>query len=338
MRGPETLPPPMPSALFASSSFNLSKDDPVVTWLLDGDPAIAFQVHRDLFEEDRLDLQKRIPLEGWGKAYLEARHIDGSWGNGFYKPYWTASHYTLLDLKSFAFPPDHPAIAESLDLILRRPRARDGGITASPGDKKSDVCINALFLSYAAYFGVTAKRLEPVVDFLLGERMQDGGFNCMRNRSGARVSSLHSTLSVIEGLSGFLAQRHSYRAEEIRDSLRTARETLLARRLFRSRRSGDIIRADFLKPTFPARWRYTTLRALDTFRADGTPFDPRMQEALTRLAGLRRKDGRWLRSAALPGKTHLELEPPRQPSRWITLIALRILKAYGHAPEKDKTS
>jgi len=324
----------MSSPVLSCHSFCPSRTDPVIEWLLKGDPAIAFQVCRDLFKEDRRDLQRRIPLEGWGRNYLDARNADGSWGEAFYRPKWTSSHYTLLDLKALGFPRDHPLIAESLDLILDRPRTRGRSIVAAIGDKKSDVCINALFLSYAAYFGVETARLEPILDFLLSERMPDGGFNCMRNRSGAKVSSLHSTLSVIEGFSEYLKRGHAYRSEEVGTSLRAATETVLARRLFRSRRGGGIIRDDFLKPTFPARWRYTTLRALDAFQANGTAYDPRMAEALNHLIGRRRPDGRWLRTAALPGKTHVEMEPPRQPSRWVTLIALRILKAYGGCLER----
>ena len=328
----------MPSLAPTHSFQPLSKTHPVMTWLLAGDPVIAFQTHRDLLGEDRPDLQRRIPLEGWGKAYLDARKDDGTWGEAFCRPNWTSTHYTLLDLKLFSFPSDHPQISKSLERVLDGPRAEDGSIAAAPGDRKGDVCINALFLSYAAYFGVETTRLKPVVDFLLGERMTDGGFNCMRNRSGARVSSLHSTISVIEGLSDYLRQNHTYRSDEVRDSLATARETILARRLFRARRGGGIIHQAFLKPTFPSRWRYTTLRALDAFQANGTPFDPRMTEALSHLLATRRPDGRWLRAAALPGKTHLVMEPPRQPSRWVTLIGLRVLKAYGSFLETNGTA
>jgi len=159
--------------------------------------------------------------------------------------------------------------------------------------------------------------------------MADGGFNCMRNRSGAQVSSLHSTLSVIEGFSEYLKQGHGYRSDEVRTNLQHATETILARHLFRSRRTGEVIKTEFLRPVFPARWKYNTLRALDTFRSNGTAFDTRMTEALTRLVSLRTPAGYWLRAAAIPGKVHVVMEPPRKVSRWVTLIAMRILKTYG---------
>ncbi|MCK7612758.1 hypothetical protein [Roseibium sediminicola] len=301
----------------------------MIQWLLKGDPSIAFQTFRDLLGQNRPDLQERIPQEGWGKAFLEARNADGSWGEGFYRPMWTSSHYTLLDLKALCFPSGHPTVAESLNRLLNRPRSMDGGIAVSPGDRKSDVCINALFLSYAAYFGTETPRLEAIVDFLLGERMADGGFNCMRNRSGADVSSLHSTLSVIEGFSEYLKQGHSYRSDEVTNGLQSATETILARYMFRSHRTGEIIKTEFLNPVFPARWKYNTLRAFDTFRSNGTTFDARMTEALAKLVSLRKPGGYWLRAAAIPGKVHVVMEPPRRASRWVTLIAMRILKTYG---------
>ena len=60
-------------------------------------------------------------------------------------------------------------------------------------------------MNYGCYFGVAEEKLISAVDFLFTQRMADGGFNCMSNRSGAVHSSLHTTLSVAEGI---LQYRH----------------------------------------------------------------------------------------------------------------------------------
>lgn len=81
--------------------------------------------------------------------------------------------------------------------------------------------------------------------------------------------------------------------------------------------------------SYPSRWKYDILRALDYFRDAAVPYDPRMQDALDVLLSKRRKDGRWPVQAKHPGQTHFDMEQTGQPSRWNTLRALRVLGAFG---------
>lgn len=302
-----------------------------VNWLLQGDVAIQYQTHRDLLDADRPDLRARIAREGWGKQLLDQRNPDGSWGLDFYRPKWTSSHYTLLSLKGLAIAPDQPIIRESIARILTGYKALDGGIGCSRGDSKSDVCVNGMVLNYASYFGAPADDLCSIVDFLLSEHMKDGGFNCQSNRSGAHHSSLHSTLSVLEGIHEYARNGYKYRLDELQAAAWRSREFILLHRFYKSDRTGDIISKRFLRFPYPPRWYYNILRALDHFQTAGAPYDARMQDALDSVADKRGKDGLWRREAAVPGKVFLVMEAPRGPSRWNTLMALRVLKAYGNA-------
>ena len=189
-----------------------------------------------------------------------------------------------------------------------------------------------MFLNYATYFGAPENELESVVDFILAQRMTDGGFNCRLNRSGARHSSMHSTLSVLEGISEYVQNGYNYRITELQHAAEEGREFLLRHRLFKSDRTGLIIRQDFLRLSYPPRWKYNILRALDYFRASGAPWDPRMSDAVAELVSRRRADGRWLLASAHRGETHLTMETAGQPSRWNTLLALRVLKSVTAGP------
>jgi hypothetical protein len=61
--------------------------------------------------------------------------------------------------------------------------------------------------------------LESIVDFLLDEHMKDGGFNCYSNRRGGAVhSSMHSTISVLEGILEHAKIGYKYRLEELREA------------------------------------------------------------------------------------------------------------------------
>jgi hypothetical protein len=71
----------------------------IINWLLEGDVSIQYQVKHDLFLIDEKNLQNRIAQEGWAKELLSKRQSNGHWGDKFYQPKWTSSHYTLLDLR-----------------------------------------------------------------------------------------------------------------------------------------------------------------------------------------------------------------------------------------------
>lgn len=301
----------------------------LIDWLLAGDFSIQYQVHRDLLDAERPDLRSRIDTEGWGARFLSHRKDEGHWGQRFYQPKWTSTHYTVLDLKNLAIPRENRTIRTSISQVLRTLKSPDGGILPIGSERKSDVCVNGMFLNYAAYFGMREADLESVVDFLLAEHMSDGGFNCCSNRRGASHSSLHSTISVIEGILEYGQSGYTYRLDELQNVEKLAGEFLLQHRLFRSDRTGEIIDKKMLMLSYPSRWRYDILRALDYFQSAGGEYDPRMQEALDILKKKRRKDLRWPVQAKHPGKTHFDMEKTGGPSRWNTLRAMRVLHHFG---------
>lgn len=302
----------------------------IMAWLLEGDVSIQFQMYRDLLGEDRKDLQNRIAQEGWGKKFLDARGSNGHWGQRFYQPKWISTHYTLLDLKLLNLDPGNELVKASIDLTIESNKAEDGGIRLGPSTAdRSDVCVNAMFLNYASYFQTEEKKLSPVVDSILGEIMPDGGFNCRTTRSGATHSSLHTTISVLEGFFEFLRNGHSYRKEEINLAVQSAEDFIVVHQLFLSDRTGEIINKEFLKLPFPGRWKYDILRALDYFQFAGRPWDSRMQAAIDILIQKRNKNGTWNVQAAHPGQVHFVMEKAGNASRWNTLRALRVLKHFG---------
>jgi hypothetical protein len=309
-------------------------NDRLIDWLLAGDVAIRYQVHRDLLDEERPDLRARIAVEGWGAQFLAARRPDGHWGRGFYQPKWISTHYTLLDLRHLGIAPDHPRIRESIGQILAQNKSADGGVNPGKTVKNSDVCVNGMVLTYAAYFRTPVKPLHSVLDFLIAMQMPDGGFNCESNQHGAAHSSLHSTISVLEGIAEYLASGYTYRAAELDAIAHHAREFVLQHRLFRSDRTRAIINPRFLLLSYPSRWFYDILRALDYFRSVGAGYDPRMQDALDVLLQKRRKDGAWPLQAKHAGQVHFDMETPGLPSRWNTLRALRVLKRLGTGQQR----
>jgi hypothetical protein len=301
----------------------------LIAWLLEGDVAIQYQTHRDLMGEHWPDLQARIATEGWGAEFLSRRNPHGHWGRAFYSPKWTSSHYSLLDLRHLELPPGNQQVLETIDLILENHVSPDGGVNPAKTRVNSDVCINGMFLYYACYFGVAEERLKGIIDFVVGQQLLDGGFNCHSNQQGATHSSLHTTLSIMEGLSQFLKAGYAYRQAQLQRIREQSLEFILVHRLYRSHRTGDVISQRMTRLPFPPRWFFDILRALDHFQASDIKYDVRMEDALQIMEKKRRKDGRWPLHAHYSGQIHFDMEKPGGASRWNTLRALRVLKHFG---------
>jgi len=299
----------------------------IIEWLLEGDVSIQYQVYRDLLGTERKGLQDRIANEGWGKQLLSKRNSNGHWGDRFYQPKWISTHYTLLDLCNLNLHPANDIAKEAIELTLSSGKADDGGIPLGPSTfHHSDVCVNGMFLNYASYFKTDEQRLHSIVDGILNDMLPDGGFNCRIVRNGATHSSLHSTISVLEGLNEFLKSGYTYRMKDIQSTRESAEEFILLHQLFLSDRTGEIINKNFLKMSYPGRWKYDILRALDYFQYAGSKRDERMEAAINVILKKRNNDGTWNMQAAHTGQVHFIMEKAGKPGRWNTLRAMRVLK------------
>lgn len=302
----------------------------LIEWLLDGDPSIVYQTNKDLLDASGSDLavmRKAISKSGWGKTLLDLQLDNGHWGDRFYYPKWTSSHYTLQELKNLCIEPNRQ-IMRTINIILNENKAVDGGINPHTELPNSDVCINGMFLDYACYFGVEEEKLESIVDFMLDMVMPDGAFNCRLNRSGAKHSSLHTTISSLEGIQTYKEMGYTYRLDELLKVAESSRSFILMHRFFKSDKTGEIIHKDMTRLSYPGRWKYDILRALDHFRKSEAAYDERMEDAFDVLLKKRRKDGTWPMQAKHPGRAHFEMEKGGRSSRWNTLRALRVLKYY----------
>ena len=211
-------------------------------------------------------------------------------------------------------------------MVIEEEKGNDGGILGIGPDNLSDVCVNGMALNYFGYFETDEKKLEPIVNFILSQHMKDGGFNCRSNRSGARHSSLHSTLSVLEGILEYKNNNYTYRIDELLKAEKQSREFILEHRLFKSDKTGEIIDKKMLTLSYPSRWRYDILRALDYFQFAKVDYDDRMKDAIEILLKKRTKENVWKLQANHPGQFHFHMEEVGKPSRWNTLRALRVLK------------
>lgn len=310
-----------------------------IAWLLDGDPAIRWQVRRDLTGAAPSTVareQRKVATEGWGARLLERQDPQGTWAGRLYSPKWISTTYTLLCLRDLGLAPGHRQARIACELLLDRGLYADGGIGFGWG--RSETCVTGMVLSILCWFRHDDDRLDIIADHLLDQQMPDGGWNCQRP-FGATHASVHTTISALEALR--LYELHPGRkVRALRAAQRRGREFLLVHRLFRSHRTGKIIKPVFLRLAFPPRWHYDILRALDYFQAVAAPRDERLTDAITVLRDKRRPDGRWNLEHRFRGRVFFEIERLQRPSRWNTLRALRVLRWWegGSPPPREKTA
>jgi len=310
----------------------------VVEWLLDSDPAIRWQVMRDVAGEPPEVVtaeRARVASEGWGAQLLGLQESDGRWDGGTYRPgwvdeskpffdAWTATHFSLQLLRDFGLDPDSAEARRALSVVRENVRWEANDALYFVGE--TEPCINGIALATGAYFG---EAVDGIVDRLLDGQLDDGGWNCWAEY-GATVSSFHTTICVLEGLQSW--EHASRSSQEVVAARLRGEEYLLERGLFRARSSRQIIDPRFTMFSFPPRWYYDLLRGLDHFRSTGAAFDDRCDEAIDLVAAKRDDEGRWPLENTHQGPTHFRMEgPDGVPSRWNTLRAIRVLGWAGHA-------
>lgn len=312
----------------------------VLTWLLDSDPAIRWQVLRDLVHAPTdvvVAERARIATEGWGARLLALQGDDGQWAGGacfpgryfdhrdeYHGQPWTSTLPTLQLLHDFGIDPSADRVRRAVALVRDHCRWEHAGQRFFDGEVEP--CINGRTVTLGACFG---HDVTPVVSRLVSEQLEDGGWNCEAEHGSVR-SSFASTINVLEGL--LAHERATGGSAEVIAARRRGEEYLLERRLLRRKSTGQVVNAAWLQCSFPVRWHYDVLRALDYFRAVGDTPDPRLDDAMAVLRSKRQPDGTWLLENTHPGAVHFALEDgDGRPSRWNTLRALRVLSWYEQA-------
>jgi len=312
--------------------------DSVTEWLLDSDPAIRWQVLGDLTHSPAEEVaaeRARVAREGWGAALLAARDPDGQWLGGACFPGrgeppsdgsqpWTSTLPVMLELRALGLDPASPEAQEMTAAVAANCRWEYDDLPFFDGEVEE--CINGHTVTLGAYFGA---HVDGIVSRLLAGRLADGGWNCEAER-GATVASFNSTICVLEGLLEYEEAGHG--TDETRAARRGGEDYLLERSLLRRKSTGEVPVEAWREFSFPTRWHYDVLRALEYFRAAGDPPDQRVDEAVQVLRSRQQPDGRWLLENTHRGIVHFTLEEgDSRPSRWNTLRALRVLRWYAQS-------
>jgi hypothetical protein len=307
----------------------------VISWLLDSDPSIRWQVMQDLTAapaEKVAAERARVATQGWGARLLALQRADGSWGGVAWNRGWDSTVHVLMLLRDLGLNPASAEARRALGLV--RERVTWQGEEAYNGNPffagEVEPCINGQVGAVGAYFG---QDVRGIVDRLLSEQLPDGGWNC-EAENGSTRSSFNTTICVLEALLEHELVAGS--SPEVTAARLRGQEYLLERRLFRRRSTRAVIERDrkggavWTSFAFPTWWHYDVLRGLEYLRHAGAAPDERVAEAIDLVQSKRDGNDRWSLETRYPGRMPVEIDAAvGQPSRWVTLRALRVLDWYS---------
>jgi hypothetical protein len=310
-----------------------ASDTSAIDWLLAGDPAVRWQTLQDLTDAPPDVVAKeraRVATEGHGAAILALQRADGTWAGAAWNRGYDSTMHALALLRELGLDPASAPARAAIARVTAQVTWKDCGPPEIHRNAyfagEVEPCINGQVAAGGAYFGADVTAL---IARLLGEQLADGGWNCEAENGSIR-SSFHTTICVLEAL--LEHERSAGVRPEVTAARRRGEEYLLERRLLRRRSDGAVIDPAWTRFAFPTWWHYDVLRGLEHFRRAGAPPDPRVAEAIDLVRAKRGADGRWPLESEYPGRMLVQTDDgPGQPSRWITLRALRVLRWYERA-------
>ncbi len=320
-------------------------DTALLGWLLDSDPALRWQVQRDLAdapEEVWQATRTKVATEGFGSRLLALQDDDGQWAGGAFFPGdfdfddpnvpedagqpWTATTWSLNSLREWGLDP--AALGGTAEKIDRNSRWEYDNLPYWGGEV--DCCINASTLANGVWLGAD---VEQLAQWFPQHQQDDGGWNCEWVEGSTRSSFL-STLNSLIGLLYY--EQATGGTEALRRARRKGEEYLLQRRLLYRLSTGEVVAPWATHFAYPFRAAYSALKAVDYFRAaalqDGTAADPRLEDAIRVIREALRPDGTWLQQHRHPGAVWFHVDVPvGEPSKWLTFYGAGALQWWDRA-------
>lgn len=342
-------------------------DRDVLAWLLDEScPPARYLAQTLLLGKSPSDpeaARTRAAIPSWTPvaALLAEQDPAGHWRHAedLYWPKWTATTWPLLVLSELGMPGDDPRVRRACERWLA---AAGGQSREFPPPEDADdpfsgyralwePCVTGNMLRVFCSFGYGRDpRVLEMAAWLPKFQLPDGGWNCVTGEWGKDVKS-SSFCSTVEPLWGFAAMERELWTKEIWHAVPGGAEFLLEHFLFRSLRTGKIVDEEWTRLHFPLFYFYDILHGLRVLAELGLTADGRDREALELLESKRSDDGTWRLEAEISGLEEKSLvktaegwkpggaiEPLAvlealgkvgEPSKFVTVHALRVLKAYG---------
>ncbi len=311
------------------------KGTKAIDWLLEEDqPSIRYLTLTQILgrPEDNPEVRtarESIPKKGWAADILAKQDPRGYWEREDpYRPKYLSTNWMLLVLSDLGMTKEDRRITRAAELWIEKLSTDDGGFSPG-GGKHGHLCTVGNTARGLVNFGYTDHpKVRSAFEWLVANQDKNGGWSCFG--SGRNLDSW-------EGMSAFVAYPRTKWSAEMKRAVERAAEFYLQRELHKQGGPYE----PWFRFHYPVHYYYDLLVGLDFMTALGYGDDPRMRFALSLLKEKRRSDGRWVLDAIHPDveggmaeyykkspkdmPTPFALEKPGEPSKMITLRALKVL-------------
>jgi hypothetical protein len=320
--------------------------DPV-PWLLEPDetnPAIRCFALRDLLDQPETDPEVReakaaIMRAGPVPTILANRHPDGYWvrpGPG-YSPSYTSTVWQIIILADLGADGTDARVRQSCDYLLSQCQSRSGGLAYNATPSGVWHCLNGSLVHAFLALDLPAEdeRIQQALDWQARAVIGEGatyhksgttgpGFGCVANKT------LPCAWGAIKALKAFSLLPPESRTPCIHKAIDAGVDFLLSRDLARADYPyQERISSNWFKFGYPLSYTSDILETLEVLACLGVATDPRLANAIEFVLSGQDDDGRWKLERTLNGKMWVDIERKGEPSKWITLRALRVLKAVA---------
>jgi hypothetical protein len=328
------------------------KESPI-DWLLEKtNPSVRYFTLRDILDKAENDSQtvaakRAIPKSRVIKKILLKQHSEGYWEEPTnpYLPKYRSSYWQIMTLSQLGTDKRDERVENACEYIFQF-QLREGGFstyewlrkkgTNSPKPKQSESslafehqysCLTGNMAAALLRIGYASDpRVAKALEWLVKIQNKDGGWLCPYWK--AHIKDKHGCFyGTICPLEAFSEVKKENLTEEMKESIEKGAEFLLMHRLFKAdHHDYKVINQSWLKLSFPWFYGYNILRGLDVLTKLCYSRDERLNDAVEVLLRKRQSNGTWILESAPIGRMQTNIEAKGKPSKWVTLIALRVLK------------
>lgn len=325
-------------------------DEKVLEWLLEeNDPSVRYMtlttwLGLDIREDEVRQARAALMTSGPVGALLEQQSEDGSWGeiNRFYRDKYHGAVWTLLLLAELGADPEDPRVKKACEFVLSvSQEPEEGGFSYDRSAKTGSglysgviPCLTGNMVYALIKLGyLEDPRVQHAIDWICRfQRTDDGDTAPPKGKPYDRYEMCWGThschMGVAKTFKALAAIPENRRSEVVVQTLTEMEDYFLKHHLYK--KSHDLeqtSRPGWLRLGFPLMYQTDVLELLGIF-ADLNHYDPRLEDALKILKDKRTADGLWKLENSFNGKMRVVIEKKGKPSKWLTLKAYRILRAF----------
>ena len=322
-------------------------------WLLEpSDIGVKYLAMRDLLKPDAKELmtaKKRAHTQGPIAQVLEKMNKEGYWeqpGAGYY-PKYTGTVWSIILLAQLGASAEmDERLSTACSYVLEHALTKDGHFTINglPSGTidcmQGNLCATFLDVGYEdarldkafewMAMTVTGEGVAPMQDKSAPVRYYAG--KCGPNFACGANNKLPCAWGAVKVMLAFSKLPKAKRTALINSAINAGVDFLF---------SKDPAKADYpcgysAKPSqnwwkfgFPVFYVTDLLQNVEALAGLGYGNDPRLKNALTIISEKQDSQGRWLLEYDYAGKTWINFGAKKQPNKWITLRALRVLKSIA---------